>query len=70
MLYRLKVPSVNEIEKHAVDYEQDIDNDKQVVWIPEGIEASESVKGLGKLNEASSEPPCGKCEGHSHADNH
>lgn len=37
--YRLKVPFVHEVQKCAVDDEQDIDNDKEMVWIPEGIEA-------------------------------
>lgn len=37
--YRLLVPFVNEIQTRAMDDEQDVDNDKEMVWIPEGIEA-------------------------------
>ena len=69
-LYRLKIPAVHKIEKDTVDYEQDIDNDKQVVWIPEGIEASKPIKGFGKLNEAPPKPSGGKCECHCHAYHH
>lgn len=58
MFYRLKVPFVHKIEKHAVDNEQDIYNDKKVVRVPKGIEPSEPIKGLRKLNETPPEPSC------------
>lgn len=38
--------------------------------IPEGIEASEPVKGLGKLNNAAPEPSCSECESNYHARQH
>jgi hypothetical protein len=41
-----------------MDGEQDVDNDKQVVRIPECIVSSEPVKGFWKLNEAPPEPSC------------
>ena len=37
---------MHEIEKNAVDDEQDIDNNEEVVRVPEGVEAREAVEGL------------------------
>lgn len=37
--YRLLVPLVHQVKENAMDEEQDVDNDKKVVWIPERIEA-------------------------------
>lgn len=38
---------MNHVEENAVNDEQDVYNNKQMVWIPEGIETCEPVKGLG-----------------------
>lgn len=45
--YRLEVPLVHKIKISSVDDQQDVDNDKKVVRIPEGVEASDPIKGLG-----------------------
>lgn len=45
MSYRLFVPLMNEEQEGAVDEEQDVDDSKKVVWIPECIEAGYSVEG-------------------------
>ena len=54
--YRLTVPSVFKVEEYAMNDEQDVNNDKQVVWIPEGIETRQPIKRLGQLNKAPPEP--------------
>lgn len=41
--YRLFVPFLGEIEVVAMDDEEDIDNDKEMVRVPEGIEPCESL---------------------------
>lgn len=40
-----------------MDDEEDIDKDEEVVGVPEGIEARDPIKWLGKFHQAPPEPP-------------
>lgn len=68
--YRLFVPVVNEIEERAMDDEQDVDENKEVVWIPESIVACEPIKWLRQLNKTPPKPPCSQCKGNYHENQH
>lgn len=59
-----------EVEEQAMDYEQNINYDKQVVRIVEGIKASEPVPWFRQLNKAPPEPFCCKYESNGHQDDH
>ena len=43
--HRLLVPFVGQIEPDTMNDEESVDNDKKVVGIPEGVEASEFLEG-------------------------
>lgn len=53
---RFLVPFFGQVKFYSVHNEQGIDNDKEMMWVPKGVEASEIIEGLGKLDPASSEP--------------
>jgi len=64
------VPFMHEVKFYSVDDEKDVDNDKQMMWIPEGIEASEPTKWFRQLNEISPEPFGCKCKCYYHKNHH
>lgn len=53
---RFLVPFFGQVKFDSVHNEQGIDNDKKMMWVPKGVEASEIIEWLGKLDPASSEP--------------
>ena len=61
---------MDEIEEDAVDDEQDVDDNEEVVRVPEGVEAGEPVERLRQLDEASPEPSGGESERYCHAYHH
>lgn len=61
---------VDKVEKLSMNDEQNVDNYKQVVRVPECIESGQFVKRLRKLYYATSEPTCGESECHRHAQDH
>lgn len=69
-MYRFVVPVVNEVEKLAVNNEQDINKRQQMMRVPKCIETTEPIKWLGKFDHTSSKPPCCKCKCHNHANHH
>ena len=68
--YRLPVPSALEVKTYTMNNEQDIDNHKQMVRIPERIETSEPIKRFRQLNEISPEPFCCKSKCYCHQNHH
>lgn len=70
--YRLFVPFLGEVEVVAMDDEEDIDNDKEMVRVPEGIEACESLDGFGEVQAVAAEPwlSQGECYNHQHHHHH
>lgn len=46
--------------------EQGVDDDKQVVRVPEGVEACYFLQWSRELELISSEPWCSQCEGYGH----
>lgn len=56
---RFLVPFLGEVKVLSMDNEQGIDNDEEVMGIPEGIEASEPLERLRQVLElTSSETRC------------
>lgn len=53
-----------------MDDKQDVDDDEEVVRVPEGVVAGESIERLWELDEASSEPLGGESESYCHACHH
>lgn len=50
--------------------EQDVDDDEQVVRVPERVEAREAVEGPRKLNQTAAEPVSREQEGDDHEHQH
>ena len=44
--YRLLVPFLGEVEEDAVDDEEGVDDDEEVVGVPKGVETSELFEGF------------------------
>ena len=61
---------MNEIKHQAMDDEQDVDQDEEVVGVPEGVEAGDAIKGFWELHQAPAEPVGGESEGNEHQHHH
>lgn len=61
---------MDEVEELSVHNEQTVDYNKQVVRVPECVEACQPIERLRELDEASTEPASGQCESHCHEDHH
>lgn len=44
-----------------MNYEQDVDNDEQVVGVPKGIESSKPLEGFWQVYPIPAEPRLGQC---------
>lgn len=43
------IPGLGKVKIDAMDNEESVDNDKEMVGIPKGVEASEFLEGLGDV---------------------
>ena len=70
--HRFFVPFLGKIEVVAMDDEEDIDKDKEMVRVPEGIEACESLDDFGEVQAVAAEPwlSQGECYDHQHHHHH
>ena len=58
--YRFLVPFLGEVQVVSVNDEKAIDDDKKMVRVPKGVEASEHYERLGDFQPVSSEPGLSK----------
>ena len=47
--YRFVIPFLGKIKVNAMDDQENVDDDKKMVWIPESIEPGEFFKGYGEI---------------------
>lgn len=47
--YRFLVPFLGKVEEVTVNYEEHIDDDEEVVGVPESVETSELLDGFGEV---------------------
>jgi len=64
--YRFLVPFLGEVQVVSVNDEKGIDDDKKMMRVPKGVEASELFERLGEVQSVSSEPGLSQSEGNSH----
>ena len=68
--HRFLVPFVDEENEIAMNHEQEVDDDKEVVGVPEGVEASQSVQRRWKPYNVLTEMTGCECEGDGHENDH
>ena len=64
--HRLFVPFLGEVKVVSMDDEEDIDNDKEMVRVPKGIEACESLDGFWEVQAVAAEPWLSQGECYDH----
>ena len=68
--YRSFPPRILQQEPGGVQQEQDVDQNEQMVSVPERVEAHEAVEGPWQLDQTAAEPVSGEQEGDNHEYEH